>query len=157
MYLVSNTNLTGGKERYDRRIIRTREGAGVENAVVFTGTITGEDKLGALQDSDCFILPSYSENFGMAVVEAMYFKLPVVVTESVGIAPMIKEHNAGIVIEKDTHALKNAILEIMQKGEASHRMGAAGKKLVEEEFMMPRIADKWIEAYHSLSSGSVSS
>src|SRR3989338_4320834 len=53
----------------------------IDNEVIFTGMLVGEEKINAYQISNVFILPSYSENFGMAVAEAMYFGLPVVITK----------------------------------------------------------------------------
>jgi glycosyltransferase involved in cell wall biosynthesis len=55
----------------------------------------------ALMDSDIFILPSYSENFGIAVVEAMLCALPVILSNKVGISIEIEQGNAGKVLNFD--------------------------------------------------------
>ena len=52
---------------------------------LLTGLITGQDKLAVLQDSDVFVMPSRSEGVSIAMLEAMYIGLPVIVTDRVGI------------------------------------------------------------------------
>lgn len=115
--------------------------------IIFTGMLTGVDKIVAFQESDIFILPSYSENFGMAVVEAMYFGLPVVITKNVGISPSVEKAQAGLVINKDENQLVEAILKILNNPDLAKKMGENGKKLVREEFNSDKIADKWINEY----------
>ena len=86
----------------------------------------------------------------MAVVEAMYFGLPIVITENVGIAPDVAKMNAGFVIKKDVDELSRAILEILADQNLAKKMGEAGKKLVQEEFSGEKVAEKWIRAYTDL-------
>lgn len=124
----------------------------LEDKVVFTGLLTGLDKIAAFQESDLFVLPSYSENFGMAVVEAMYFGLPVVITEGVGIAPSVEKAEAGLIISKNEDELVGAILEILNNPEKAKTMGENGRKLVKEEFDIEKVAERWIDAYNELAS-----
>lgn len=119
----------------------------LQNKAIFTGMLTGEKKVAAYLSADVFVLPSYSENFGMAVVEAMYFGLPVVITKEVGISPNVEKTGAGIVIDKDKNQLAEAILKILNKPDLAKKMGENGKKLVREEFNSDKIADKWINEY----------
>jgi len=118
--------------------------------VVFTGMLVGEDKISALQESDIFVLPSYSECLPMAVVEAMYFGLPVVITKNVGISLRVEKAGVGIVIEKDEKQLAEAILKILNNPNLGKEMGDKGRKLVETEFSAEKVAEKWIEEYKFL-------
>ncbi len=122
----------------------------LQDSILFTGMLLGGDKAAAFRDSNVFVLPSYSENFGMAVVEAMYFGLPVIVTKGVGISPEIEEAGAGLVINKNEDELAAAILKILKDPDLARKLGAAGKNLVQKEFAMPAVADKFIEVYTEL-------
>lgn len=137
-------------ERYGNKVKKWIDDYGVKDKVIFTGVILGKDKIAALQDSSLFVLPSYSENFGMAVVDAMYCSLPVVVTNKVGIAPSVIKRKTGLVIEKNEVQLAKAILRILRDEKLAKEMGENGKKLVESEFLMPKIIERWIEAYRSI-------
>ena len=61
-------NSYGGYEKKVRGLLGNE---GILERVIFTGMLNGKEKLEAFVGSDLFVLPSYSENFGMAVVEAM--------------------------------------------------------------------------------------
>src|SRR6266446_9161404 len=67
---------------------------GIASDVVWTGFLAGEDKRAALADADVFVLPSYSENFGVTVVEAMGAGLPVIISDQVGIHCEVVKANA---------------------------------------------------------------
>ncbi len=137
-------------EGYKKKVEKWVDEHKLKNKVLFTGMILGDDKISALQDSDVFVLPSYSENFGMAVIEAMYFRLPVVITKNVGVAPYIKQDEAGLVVEKNVEEIATAIMRILGNKKFAQEVGEKGREIVKNEFAMPKIAEKWVEAYNSI-------
>lgn len=142
---------TSDVQKLKSSIFGTSDVQKIENPnIVFTGMLLGEDKIAAYKESDLFVLPSYAENFGMAVVEAMYFGLPVVITENVGIALSVYKANAGMVIKKDAGLLSSAILRILRDNDLARQMAENGRKLVQSEFSWPQIADKFIAEYNKL-------
>ncbi|MEK7062255.1 MAG: glycosyltransferase [Patescibacteria group bacterium] len=122
----------------------------IDDKIIFTGMLTGDDKIAAYRGSDIFVLPSYSESFGMAAVEAMFCGLPVVVTKGVGISPNVEKAGAGIVIEKDKEQLSEAILKILNEPDLAKKMGQNGKQLVKNEFSCDVVAEKFISAYNEI-------
>ncbi|MEK7635659.1 MAG: glycosyltransferase [Patescibacteria group bacterium] len=122
----------------------------IDDKVLFTGMLIGDDKIAAYRESDVFVLPSYSENFGMSVVEAMAIGLPVVITKGVGISPNVERVGAGIVIKKDEKQLTAAILKILNNSELAKKMGGNGRKLVETEFSSDKVAKKFIKEYNEM-------
>ena len=144
--------IAGKENKYKKKILKmiASNNLKLDKDVIFTGMITGEDKTAAFQDSDVFVLSSYSENFGMAVAEAMNFGLPVVITENIGIASEIKKRDAGIVTVKDKDLVANNILKILQNPEFARDIGQRGRKLVGEKYLMSAIADRWVEEYQKL-------
>ncbi|MBI2633433.1 MAG: glycosyltransferase [Parcubacteria group bacterium] len=140
----------GTDENYKKTINQLIKKYNVHTSVVFTGMLTGEDKVAAFQESDVFALPTYSENFGMAVVEAMYYKLPIIITEKVGISQLIMQYNAGIVIKKNEQELTNALIKILTRAYDTTEMISRGKHLVETEFNCQNVAKRHIETYNML-------
>jgi glycosyltransferase involved in cell wall biosynthesis len=123
---------------------------GLESKTTFTGLVTGEDKDLLLQGSDLFVLPSFSENFGVAIAEAMIAGLPVVVTSDVQIAPEIAEAKAGIVIEGKIDSLKNAIAQLIKFPQLRQELGENSKDLATYRYSWNKIAQSLTDVYHSI-------
>src|SRR5439155_23946261 len=76
--------------------------AGIETrATVLPRFVSGVDKVALLAGATVFALPSASENFGIAALEAMAAGCPVVVSEGVGLAAAIRDADAGVVAAPD--------------------------------------------------------
>jgi len=80
----------------------------VENEVTFTGMLIGTDKLAAFSAASMFVLPSYSENFGIAIVEAMAAGLPAIVSDQVNIHREI-DGGGAVVVPCEVGAVTRAI------------------------------------------------
>lgn len=140
--------IVGGDDSgYKKEILNFAKENNIEKNIIFTGMLTGNEKVSALRDADVFVLPSYSESFGMSAVEAMSVELPVIVTKGVGIAPYITQANAGMVVEKNEGDLSEAILHILKDGHLGKEMGKRGKKMIGKEFSQDEIAKKFLDEY----------
>jgi glycosyltransferase involved in cell wall biosynthesis len=143
--------LAGGNDSgYEKEVLRLIEEHRLREKVVFTGMIVGDEKARLLSDSDVFVMPSQSESFGMSAVEAMCYRLPVVVTDGVGLAPAVKKSGAGLVVRKEPAEISAAILEILADPVRAKKMGEAGARIVDSEFSMPAIAEHFMEAYNEV-------
>lgn len=81
-------------------------------AALFTGPLYGDDKLAALAAADLFVLPSLSESFGNAAAEAVAAGLPVLLTDTCGIAQQI-HGRAGLSVAVDQAALASALSALL--------------------------------------------
>jgi glycosyltransferase involved in cell wall biosynthesis len=95
---------------------------GIGEAVTFTGMLTGIDKLAAFGAASMFVLPSYSENFGIAVVEAMAAGLPCIVSSQVNIHRDISGQG-GIVVPCEVAPLARAVGELAADPARARAMG----------------------------------
>ena len=127
--------------------------AGALERTTFTGTITGDEKLSALADAAMFVLPSYSENFGIAVAEAMACGLPVVISDAVNIWPEVKSAGAGLVGPCDPAATARNMIEILENPERAAEMAAHGVQLVRERYSWDGIAPLLEKAYEDVLAG----
>jgi glycosyltransferase involved in cell wall biosynthesis len=120
---------------------------GVLDRSTFTGMLLGPEKLAVLRDASMFVLSSYSENFGLAVIEAMAAGLPVIISDQVNIWGEVQACQAGRVIPCDSQALAGQILDLLENRDTAARLGRQGRSLVQERFQWPQIARSLVEAY----------
>ena len=100
---------------------------GIAASVTFTGMLRGRDKLAALAATDVWALSSHSENFGIAVAEALAAGRAVVVSPGVNIAPEIAAAGAGVVSELSAGAFGASIASLLRDDVARARFGRAGR------------------------------
>lgn len=123
---------------------------GLDGRVLITGYLNDSDKLSALSSSDLFILPSYGENFGLAVVEAMACGLPVVISDQVGIFRDVQTASAGLVTPCDSNKIATAILKIISLPDSGRSLGLNGMKLVSDKFTLARMSSLMDSAYKDI-------
>jgi len=146
--------LVGSGERdYVNHLKKLVASVGLTKHTSFAGFVTGEDKNLLLQGSDIFVLPSFSENFGVAVAEAMAAGLPVIVTPGVQISPEIAAANAGFVVEGEIETLADAIATLLNSPHLRHELGENGKRLVSHRYSWKVIAQNLISVYNAIIEG----
>jgi len=121
--------------------------------VRFIGPVYGEEKTAAYQQADLFVLPTYSENFGMSVAEALAAGTPAIVTRG---APWegLESNNAGWWIDIGIDPLVDALKASMsQPPEVLYGMGEQGKKWMDREYSWPSIGERMTKTYDWLLNG----
>lgn len=121
--------------------------------VAYHGLLEDDKKWLAYRSADCFVLPSYSENFGLVAAEALYAGLPAIVAKG---APWqdLEKAGAGWWIENGVAPLVAALNEMMSlSDEKRAEMGARGRQLVEEKYSWPSIGRQMREGYEWILGG----
>lgn len=136
-------------DRYASVIRAKLQGLGVERNVVFTGMLIGDEKLSALRDADIFVLPSYTENFGMAVVEAMAAGRPVVISDQVKIWREVKSGEAGLVTPCDAVEVGRALHSLLDDPVRRQRLGDAGRGVVADKFHWNVVMSQLLAGYRT--------
>jgi len=139
---------------YGKKVTAWLKKENVYNKTTLSGMLQGEEKLVALHYSSVFVLPSYSENFGIAVLEAMACGLPVVISEKVNLWPTVVAAKAGLVAPCNADIFSRKILNILNDDTLARQMGVNGKVLVRNKFSWQKIACKLLSVYSSLISKS---
>ncbi|MCB1119952.1 MAG: glycosyltransferase [Verrucomicrobiae bacterium] len=123
---------------------------GTSDSVKFIGTISGDTKLAWLKSCDLFILPSYSEGFSVAVLEAMTCGKPVLITSGCNF-PEVARENAGWICEADHESVASSLRIALDTPEEDlAAMGGNGRQLVEKKYAWTKIASTIIDATHEI-------
>ena len=136
-----------GEPSYVAALHRLVEKAGLTKRVHWLGFLRAPEKWVVAQGCDFFVLPSYSENFGIAVVEALACGLFAIVSPEVAIAGDISQPGIGCTVPRDSSAVARAISNCIR----SERFDAVGRSLrrgfVEQRFSWTATAKELIAAY----------
>jgi glycosyltransferase involved in cell wall biosynthesis len=118
--------------------------------VRFTGEILGEAKRSLLSGASLFVLPTYSENFGIAVAEALAHGVPVITTTETPWTE-IGQRNCGWCIPPEEKALRAALREALSLPlPALHEMGENGRSWMQRDYAWDRIAEMMRQTYEWL-------
>jgi glycosyltransferase involved in cell wall biosynthesis len=119
----------------------------VEKSYTFTGHLIGDARLSVYGAADLFVLPSFSENFGIVVPEALYSGIPVITTTETPWINIEKEH-CGWIIPPETNKLEKILRKSMaMPSNERMTMGLNGKRLVEREYDSGYIARRMKTLY----------
>lgn len=125
----------------------------VLDRIDFIGPVSGDQKTELLANAIALVLPSYSENFGLVVLEAMSYGTPVVVTPEVGAAEIVREGEAGVVVNGDPDKLGPALANLVTDPDHCREMGERGRQLVIGKYSWDAVAGRMEEAYKAIISG----
>jgi len=111
-----------------------------------------EDALSIAKAADLFVLPtSGSEGLGRAVMESMSMGIPVVSTRCGGPEELIEHGKSGLLIErKNSKAIADAIIELMDNPTKRLELGACGKRRMETTFSIERAVSETKKLYEDL-------
>ena len=115
-----------------------------------TGFVSGDLKAEVLTKADLFVLPSYYENFGIAVAEAMAAGVPVVISDRIHIAEDIQQAEAGWVGPLEVGAIANSIKSALLNPQERQRRGLNGKEYAKKHYNWEAIAQQTIDAYQQI-------
>jgi len=144
--ILAGPDLIGYRKNVERMV---RE-MNLADSVAITGDVQGEAKGCLLANAEVFVLPSYSENFGIVVAEAMAWARPVIVSTG---APWrdVEEVGAGWWVKPEQSDLTEALGEALGAGEVRlAATGAKGRALVAKNYSWSQAGEKLAAAYATL-------
>ena len=128
---------------------------GLARRMTYLGHMAREQARQVWAAADAFILPSYSEGFSMAILEAMACRLPCLITTSCHF-PEAAATSAAVVVTPDRDSVTRGLCELLERSSDERaRLGQTGRQLVEAHYTWDRQAERLADVYDWLSGGGV--
>ncbi len=137
-------------EGYGGKMREWLKAGGVVERATFTGILAGEERIAAMQEAEVFVLPSYSENFGQAVAEAMACGVPVVISNRVNLWPDVEAAGAGLIVDSNSEHTARALLTLLEDPALGRQMGECGRRLVAQRYSWEAVGDQMVELYQEI-------
>ena len=134
------------EDRYRPVVEAMAAGMEVSDRVVFTGAVDGADKAALLSAARALVLPSYSENFGNVVLEAMAAGRPVIVTPEVGVSELVEQSGAGLVVPGTREPLAGALASLIADPARAEQLGLRGREIA-RRFSWASVAEQMERLY----------
>jgi len=135
------------EEGYQPQLEALARKLGIADRVLFVGPASDADKWALYAQAEVFVLPSYSENFGIVVAEAMAMGCPVIVTPDVGAGELVAQAGAGVISSGEPKQLAAAVRELLADPGARRRHGEAGRRFARAQLSWEGIARRTCEMY----------
>ena len=138
---------------YESEVRRLIDELGIGHRVIVAGLLTHPMKLAAFIDADLFVLPSYSENFGAVVTEALLCGLPVVVSDRVNIHRELSDAGAAMVVSCSVDGVVAGIESALADRTLRPRIATVGPAFVRARYTWDAIIPPLIERYSEVIAG----
>jgi len=124
---------------------------GTHKHVRLLGHVPWQQLADLYRRASVFVMPSFYETFGISVIEAMAFGLPVVATRTGGLPEVVEDGVTGILVPTgDAEALADALIRLLRDPDLRQRMGQAGQERVRAEFTIDRVVSQTLAVYESV-------
>jgi glycosyltransferase involved in cell wall biosynthesis len=138
------------EENYRPKLEALARECGVVDRVRFLGPVEGEKKWALLSSAHVLALPSYSENFGNVVLEAMAVGCAVIVTPEVGMASVVHEGGCGVVTSGEPTKFGLEMQRLLEDRKRCESMGRAGRRVVETKYIWSAVGLQMMNLYSQI-------
>ncbi|HZQ07136.1 MAG TPA: glycosyltransferase, partial [Anaerolineae bacterium] len=139
-----------GEARYAQMLKQQTRALDLESDIWWAGFVQDAEKQKLLRAAQIFVLPSYSENFGIAVVEAMAAGLPVVISDQIGVSEWVAQAHAGVITSCKRGALTAALSRLIENPFERATLAANGMRLACETLSLQATTRALVDLYQEI-------
>jgi glycosyltransferase involved in cell wall biosynthesis len=139
--------VAGYDEGLGAGLARQAQELGMGDALLFTGHLDGAERSAAFAAADLFVLPSQSENFGLAALEAAGSGVPTLLSPGVAVADELAQAGAAALAEPDPASLSRHIAALLEDAGARRALAERGRAVVPERYGWSAAACRLAAAY----------
>jgi glycosyltransferase involved in cell wall biosynthesis len=139
-----------GNVAFERGLREQADRLGMTEDILWPGFLAGAEKLSALAAATVFVLPSYSENFGIALVEALAAGLPCLTTTGVAVSREVADSDAGLVVPPEKTRLAAALEKLLADEGLRERLGGNARRLAQAQFSLAALREALLKFYHEI-------
>lgn len=137
-----------GKPEYVQICMAKMEELGIRERVIYRECLEQQYMPAVYQCCDAFLLPTRYEIFGMVLLEAMYYGLPVFTTYNGGSSTLMNERNGVVIDSLDVNEWSGKIIQILADKNKCREIGENAHKTIAENYTWDALADKFLEVYN---------
>lgn len=139
-----------GERGYIQQLYALAQADGVADQLRWLGYVSGDSKADLLAAADLFALPSFSENFGIAVVEALAAGLPCVLGRGVALAGKVESAGAGVAVDPEPASIAMGLRQYLESAERRRTAGDAARRLARSDYSVERMGEQLVALYRSI-------
>ena len=125
--------------------------------VRFLGNVPQRKMKSLYEEAYCLMLASDYEIYGMVILEAMYFGVPVVTSRTAGAEQIISHNVDGVIVDAFAVSLwHDALVELLQNQEWRSQMAKQARKKIASDYTWDRIAERYESCVDALCTGRMS-
>jgi glycosyltransferase involved in cell wall biosynthesis len=136
-----------GRDDYVAMLRELASQLGIDDQVQWLGEVDGADKVVLWAESDLFVLPSFSENFGIAAAEALSAGLPCVLGRGVAVAARAADAGAALAVDPQPEAVAQALDRLLRDPAELERMSSRAQALAKQEYSVSAMVTRLSALY----------
>ncbi|WP_286727581.1 MULTISPECIES: glycosyltransferase [Sphingobacterium] len=139
-----------GDREYITSLKKLIKSNSLEKSIKIVGPKFGSEKIDVYHEADLFVLPTYSENFGIVIAEALSCGVPVITTKGTPWRELNIAKAGEWIDLNESELVRSLKLHMSMSGMELHRLGLNGRKLIEEQYSIESVALKMFDVYNWL-------
>jgi glycosyltransferase involved in cell wall biosynthesis len=142
--------LAGPDDGYEAETKRFIADNQLDSYMKIVGLLTGETKRAALSDATIFVLPSYSEGFSIAALEAMTAGVPALVSKRIGFDGTVAQHNAAHEVKLTVESVFEGLTKMLQDSTYCQALKTNAQKMVFELYDIEKVAVRLLDEFKKI-------